>query len=205
MSIRQKHVIPLFVLLVCGVAACGSQRKFVAPEIEPPSDLIPAYIPKGYKLISGFQLIGENKFPVNVWGDNALIGRLGVSKPFFDLKSPSGNIIQGVYYQGKDHLILITKSYFPDGSLDIWRKNYEASILKFDDCECCCLCRPLRLFPLRFIEIQEEHTIGDAQVIVLKGPLGLITVFVRGDYLLTVESGISLDENLKIVASLLEK
>ncbi len=201
---KPKFVIPLFVLLVCGLAACGSRRKFVAPEIEPPSDLISAYVPKGYKLISGFQLIGENKFPANVWGDNALIGRLGGSNRFFDLKSPSGNIIQGVYYQGKDHLILITKSYFLDGSLDIWRKNYEASNLKFDEFECCCLCRPLKLFRFRFTEIQEERTISGTQVVILKGPLGLITVFVRGDYLLTVESGISLDENLKIVASLLD-
>jgi hypothetical protein len=202
---KHKFAIPLFVLLACCLTACGSRQKFVAPEIDPPDDLIPAYVPKGYKLISGFQLLGEDKFLANGRGDNALIVPTEEFHSFYDLKSPTGNVIQGVYYQGKDHLILITKSYFPDGSLEIWRKNYEASNLKFDECECGCLCRHLRLFPIRFYELQEEHTIADAQVIVLKGPLGLLTVFVRGDYLLTVESGISLDENLKIVASLLGK
>jgi len=207
MSIRRKLVIPLFVLLGCALAACGSKPKFVAPEIDPPSDLIPAYVPKGYKLISGFQIIRDNMFPVNIFGDGALVVRTKGFPPFYDVKSPSGNIIQGVYYQGKDHLILIAKSYFPGGTLDLWRADYEASRPEFGECECACarLCLSPMLFPSRFVEIQEEHTIADAQVIVLKGPMRLTTVFVRGDYLLTVESGISLDENLKIVASLLGK
>ena len=195
----------LFALLACALAACGTRRQFSAPDIDPPADLIPTYIPKGYKLISGFQITGQDMFPSTIWGDNTLSGRLGEGNAFFDLKSPAGNVIQGVYYQGKDHLILISKSYFPDGSLDLWRAHFEASNHLFGECECVRLRPSPGLFPSRFLEIQEERTIGEAQVVIVKGPIGWTTVFVRGEYLLTVESSISLEENLKIVISLLGK
>ena len=206
MSIRYKLAIPLFVLLTCALAGCGSERKkFVAPEIEPPADLIPVYIPKGYKLISGFQIAGEDIFPVNVFGDGAFLGRLRVGNSYSDLRSPNGNDIQGVYYQGKDHLILIARSYFPEGTLDLWREKFEASGFKFDECECFRLRFLPRHFLSRILEILEERTISGTRVLILKGPVGWITVFIRGDYLLTVESGTSLEEIMKIVSSLLKK
>jgi hypothetical protein len=206
MHIRYKLIIPLLMLLASILAACRSGPKFVAPEIEPPTDLIPAYLPKGYKLKSGFQIAAETTFPAPSNGDEgALFGRLRESNLFFDLKSPTGNDIQGVYYQGKDYLILIAKSYFPGGTLDLWRADYDASNLEFGECECAGVRLAPTLFRTRFYEIQEERTIGETQVAILKGPIGWIAVFVRGDYLLTVESGISLEENLKIAASLLEK
>ena len=119
-------------------------------------------------------------FSVNIFGDGAFVVRTKGFHPFYDVKSPSGNIIQGVYYQGKDHLILIAKSYFPGGTLDLWRANFEASRPELGECACARLCLSPMLFLSRFVEIQEEHTIADAQVIVLKGPMGLTTVFVRG-------------------------
>jgi hypothetical protein len=205
MKTQYKLISFLFLLVAYVLTACGSERKFVAPEIEPPADLIPAYVPKGYKIVSGFQISGEDSFPVDVFGDGALGGLIKGGNTFFDLKSPNGNDIQGVYYQGRDHLILIAKSYFPGGTLALWRTKYDASRFELNDCECSILRRPPKLFPSRFNEVQEELTIGKTQVIVLKGPSGWTTVFVRGDYLLTVESGISLEENLKIVSSLLNK
>jgi hypothetical protein len=42
-------------------------------------------------------------------------------------------------------------------------------------------------------------------VAILSKPEGWLTVFVRAGDLLTVEGAISLDDNLKIVSSLLEK
>ena len=196
----------LIFLLATMLTACGSRTKFVAPEIEPPADLIPGYVPEGFKLVSGFQLTGKFTLPVFSNGDEGgLFGHLREGYAFFNVKSPSGNDIQGLYYQGKEDLILIARSYFPDGTLDLWRNAYETAQPK--SCECVWAGLP-RLgaepFPVRFHEIQEMRTVGETQVAVLDGPLGLITVFVRGDYLLTVESGISLEENLKIVASLLE-
>jgi hypothetical protein len=205
MNTRCPLKLSLLLLLASLLVACGSRLKFSAPEIEPPADLIPAYVPEEYKLISGFQLIAEDMFPADIFGDGVLGGRMGGVNPFFDLKSPNGYNIQGVYYHGKDHLILITKSYFLGGTLDLWRTDYEASRPEFGPCECAGLRLAPELFPARFAEIQEERTIGETSVAILKGPLGWTTVFVRGDYLLTVESGISLDENLKIVTSLLGK
>jgi hypothetical protein len=106
MYIRHKLVIPLLMLLASILSACRSGPKFVAPEIEPPADLIPAYMPKEYKCISGFQIAPETTFPAPSNGDEgAFFGRLRESRPYFDLKSPNGNDIQGVYYQGKDDLI----------------------------------------------------------------------------------------------------
>ena len=107
---------------------------------------------------------------------------------------------------------MITKSHFSDGTLDLWRTAYETSQPVLFDCACADLRLFPEGFPARVAEVQEERAIGGTRVAILKGPGGWITVFVRGDYLLTVESGlpleddgISLEENLKIVASLLEE
>ncbi len=48
----------LLMTLVCFLAACSQPTKFVAPEIDPPADLITDNVPKGFELISGFQLTG---------------------------------------------------------------------------------------------------------------------------------------------------
>ena len=210
MNNKSKFAYPLLVLLACILSACSHSQKFVAPEIEPPADLIPGYVPEGFKLVSGFQLSGEVDFPIATNGNEvAFFLRLRGGDLFFELKSPKGNDILGVYYQGKDRLILISKSYYPEGSLDLWLAAYEAAQPKPCECECACECPSfLRLDALpfhdRMIELQEVRTIDGTRVAILKGLLGWTTVFVRGDYLLTVESGISLDENLKIVASLLD-
>jgi hypothetical protein len=205
MYTQYKFAITLLMLLACILSACGSRTKFVAPEIDPPADLIPGYVPEGFELVSGFQLTGEVTLPEFSNGDeDGFFGHLLEDDPFFDVKSPNGNDIQGVYYQGKDHLILISKSFFPEGTLDLWRTAYEESWPK--PCECAGFPRlDPEAFPVRFYnDLQEERTIGKTSVAILKGPLGWITVFIRGDHLLTVESGISLEENLKIVASLLD-
>ncbi len=196
----------MLVLLALGflLAACSQSPKLVAPEIDPPTDLIPGYVPKGFELISGFQLSGTIPWPIaSDAGEVSMPGLLGEKLNFANFKSPDGNDIQGVYYQGKENLLLITKSYFPKGTLDLWMTTYEASWSR--PCECGCF--DLRLdglsLPTRMAELQEERTIDGVQVAILKGPQGWTTVLVRGEYLITVESGISLEENLKVVASLL--
>jgi len=201
MKNRSKYAIPMLVVLVWFLAACSHSPKFVAPEIEPPADLIPGYVPEGFELGGGYQIPGERLFPAIPVGDD-IANFLRIRG--FDLKSPNGNDILGVYYQGKDHLILISKSYFPKGSLDVWRAAYEASQPKPCECECAGLRLAHELFPVRLVQLQEVRTVEGTEVAILKGPMGWTTAFVRGDNLLTVESGISLEENLKIVASLLE-
>jgi hypothetical protein len=205
MFTKIKSTLPLFIFLVIILAACDTGPKFVAPEIDPPADLIPGYVPEGYTLTSGFQLTTDIFSADIALGDTGrMVGRMMLGDITFNLKSPTGNVVQGIYYKGKQHLILITKSYFPDKSLDDWLAVYEESQPKPCECDCPGLLR-LDAFPLpsRFDEFQEERTIYGTRVAILHGPLGWTTVFVRGDYLLTVESGISLDENLKIVASLM--
>ena len=206
MFTKYKPVLPLFMLLACLLAACGHKTKFVVPQIEPPAGLIPAYVPEGFELVSGFQLGGEIEMPA--FSDRAGAGLFGwpaVGDPFVELKSPAGNDIQGVYYQSKQQIIIITESYYPKGTLDLWQSAYETSLPHSCGCESAGPRLEPVLFPLRFFEIQEERTIDGTRVAIAKSPLGWTTVFVRGDYLLTVESGISLEENLKIVASLLGK
>lgn len=200
MYTKLKFVIPLLVFFVVILAACDTGMKFDAPEIDPPADLIPGYVPEGYDLISGFQLPANNTLPAFMDGDKSGLPGLG---HFFNVKSPMGNVIQGVYYQGKQNLILVTKANFPGRTMDDWLAAYEESQPK--PCDCGGLLR-LSAFPLpdRFEELQEERTIDGTRVAILKGPLGWTTVFVRGDDLLAVESGISLEENLKIVTSLLK-
>jgi hypothetical protein len=207
MATKLKFSIPLVVVLVALLSSCGTRLKFVAPKIESPVDLIPGYVPRGFKLISGFQLPGElTSLRFSTSDEACFLGDRVRDLPFFEVKSPVGNIIQGVYYQAKDSLILITKSYFPKGDLDQWLDAYQAAQPKPCECDCKILCC-LNPSPLlgRLIQLQEMRTIDGTQVAILEGPRGWTTVFVRGDYLLSVESGISLEENLKIVASLLEK
>ncbi len=145
----------LIFLLAAMLAACGHQTKFIAPEIEPPPDLIPAYVPEGFKLDSGFQLDyeeldkldGARAFAVD--GDRPFgIARV-ILDPLLSLKSPAGNDILGLHYQDGDKLLLITESYFPGGTLNLWRTGYEA-VLSHDsgcngetdrDCDCDCCCR----------------------------------------------------------------
>jgi hypothetical protein len=203
MDTRYKLGICLFILLGgLLITACSHQTKFVAPQMEPPSDLIPSYVPDGFEFGYGFQLPGGITWQEAVYG-----GKLPVSSRTrgFNLKSPDGNDIQGVFYQGKAHLILITKSYFPGGTLDAWRTAFEAS----GEPVCECGGFELRLnagFSLsRRIEVEEERSINGTRIAVVKEPMGWITVFVRDDYLVTVQNGISLEENLKIAESLLKQ
>lgn len=205
MIIKLKSTLLLFIILVVFLVACDTGPKFVAPEIDPPSDLIPGYVPEDYTLISGFQLSADATSVEFAFGDvGSLVERLKGSDHFFDVKSPAGNVVQGVYYKGKEHLILVTKSYFPEGSLDDWLVAYEESQPKPCNCDCAGLIRLDAIpFPGRFEEFQEERTIDGTRVAILNGPLGWTTVFVRGDFLLAVESAITLEENLKIVASLM--
>lgn len=201
MRTKSRSMLFLLMLLVGLLPACSHPAKFVAPEIEPPADLIPSYAPDGFELVTGFKLPGKIPFPAT--SDRGDVFRIAGMDPI-NLKSPKGNDIQGVYYQGKEHLILITKSYFPQGTLDLWRSTFEASGPEPCECEWPKLRPNAEYFSTRLVEIQEERTVNGTHVAILKGPLGQTTVFVRGDYLLTVESGIALDENLKIVASLIE-
>jgi hypothetical protein len=198
--------------------------KFVAPQIDPPADLIPAYLPEGFKLVQGFQTpaadIKESFFSDDS-GDSAgrtheQLGICLIHLPgiFSNLKSPASNDILGVVYQDGSHLLMITKSYFPGGSLDLWRASYEGDVgEQASVCDCTFPCDCLWLvnervpssFPSRFGEIQEVRTVGATQVaIVDQGLIGLTAVFMRGDYLLTVESDFSLEEILKTVESLLQ-
>lgn len=205
MFTKLKSILPFFILLVVVLVACNTGLKFDAPEIDPPTDLIPGYVPDGYELISGFQISGDNALSDETLGDlGGLVDRFKAGDHFFSVKSPAGNVIQGVYYKGKEHLILVSKSYFPEGTLDDWLAAYEESQPKPCECDCPGFVRLETVpFPTRFDEFQEERTIEGTRVVILNGPLGWTTIFVRGDYLLAVESTISLEENLKIVASLI--
>jgi len=60
--------------------------------------------------------------------------------------------------------------------------------------------RPL----LRHAEVQEVRAVDGVPVAILERDLNSITVFVRGGYLVTIDGEISLEENLKIVESLLK-
>ena len=102
-------------------------------------------------------------------------------------------------------LWLISKSHFPGGSLDTWRTTYEGSVNTNCNCDCDCLRFEVAVpFPLRIATIQEVRTISETQVAILKRVDSWITVFVRDEYLITVESGISLEQNLKVVETLLK-
>ena len=207
MRMKKNTVVLLIALLVLGAAACGRTREFIAPEIPPAEDLIPAYIPEGFELVSGFEITGVSAIPDPSADDRQ--SSIGQRKTL-TLKSPVGEDVVGIYYQGKDQLILITRSLFPEGTLDLWESGFEGSFTWLLDCNCPLLRgRASELssdagFRSRLPEIQETRIIQGTHVAILQSPEGWITAFIRGDDLLTVESGISLAENLKIVASLLD-
>lgn len=204
MYIKLKSTIPMLVVFVIVLVGCDARVKFVAPEIDPPADLIPGYVPEGFELISGFQIPGDLMSELTLGEAAGIVSRLKTGDYFLDVKSPARNVIQGSYYRDKQHIILVTKSYFPGGTLDDWLTIYNDAQPKPCDCECTDFIRLEALpFPARFEEFQEERTIDGTRVAILNGPSGWITVFIRGDYLLTVESEISLEENLKIVSSLI--
>lgn len=212
---RFLNLVLLSAMMPVLLTACGPEEKFVAPEIEPPADLVPGYVPEGFELVKGYQIepgsFDGSRFVAdaeNCKQDTRRICGLELLGSFFDLKSPAGNDIQGIHYQDGDSLLLITKSYYSGGSMDLWRAAYEApgEETREGDFDCLpfAIARRFPPLPLRSAGIQEVRTVVGTQVTVLDGPLGLITVFVRRDYLLTVESGISLEENLRIIASLLQ-
>ena len=227
------NLVMLSTLLLAFLAACGQKKIFYAPEIEPPADLIPGYVPEGFKLMGGFQLeMGEIATRIEVGkGEHRVTWIKELDMPFFDLKTPARNDLLGLYYQKGDRLLLITKSYFPGGTLEAWREQYEASLhgklsCNCDrdcdcdsgcdcDCDCgcgcdCCYClrggmQFMLDFPLalRLAQLQEVRTIGDREVaILLNSRSGYISVFVLDDYLVAVEGGFPLEENLKILESL---
>jgi hypothetical protein len=196
-----KFTLVLSILLATMLSACSQSPKFVAPEIDPPQDLIPGYVPDGFELVSGFQLPGDIIQASIVWGQE--VSRTMRLKPF-ELKSPLGNDILGVYYQGDEHMLLISRSEYPDGSLELFLDGYAASIPEPCQCECLEVRLNGDFIPDRFIELKETRTIAGTEVAIYEGPQGWTTVFVQEDELLAVESGISLEENLKIVESLLE-
>jgi hypothetical protein len=207
MRTKKNTVILLIALLMLGATACGRTRGVIAPEIPAAEDLIPAYIPEGFELVSGFEIAGDSAIPDPSADD---LRSSDSHRKTINLRSPVGEDVVGVYYQGKDQLILITRSAFPEGTLDLWKSGFEGSFGGPLDCDCPFLQK--RAFPLssdagfrsRLPEVQETRTIQGTSVAILETPEGWITVFIRGDDLLTVESGISLAENLKIVASLLD-
>lgn len=207
----------LLVLLALALSACGSRTRFQAPEIPPPEDLIPGYLPKGFELVSGFELdLPEAEVRLTKTGDGKRVWYAppeGLIDEFLSrfnlLRSPLGNEVQGVNYQSGDQLLLITKSYFPGGSLEKWRGKYERPAPEKCECDCDCGCPELLLLDVnldrleRFADVVEERVIEGTRVAILEGAGGWVTVFVRGDYLLTVAGDLSLEENLKIVESLL--
>jgi len=213
MYTKTKLTLCWLILLAIVLTACGSRPKFIAPEIDPPADLIPGYVPDGFKLISGFEFDVENFAAENLrggfieGGDGEQVVRVkGLLRPFFSLKSPAGENITGVYYESRDQILLITKSHFPNGTLDLWQTQYETSYQTACECECDCCRLMIDLPPVAFriAKIKEVRTLGDTQVAILERAEGWITVFVRDDYQLTVEGGLPLEENLKIVESLLQ-
>ena len=205
-----------FLLLTFLMAACGGKRtKFIAPEIDPPTDLIPAFVPEGFELVKGYQITPGDFEVSRVFADaegrdedRRIICDLDLSGSFFDLQSPAGNAILGIHYQDEASLLLITKSYYPGGSLDIWQKAFDENDERNCDCDCGCCCMVIAIdrlpIPLGEVDIREIRTVGETRVAVVDhGLIGTTAVFMRGDYLLTVESGISIEEIMKVVESLL--
>jgi hypothetical protein len=207
MRTKRSIAIQLIALLMLGVAACGRKPVFTAPEIPPVEDLIPAYLPEGFELVSGFEIAGDSSLQDSFADDRLFVDD---HRTKIHLKSPVGEDVVGVHYEGQDHLILITRSPFPEGTLDLWKSAYEGSFIEPFTCDCpnlrerASLLRSNAGFQSRLPEVQETRIIKGIPVAILETPRGWITVFMRGDDLLAVESGISLAENLKIVASLLD-
>jgi hypothetical protein len=196
----------ILILFPVFLGGCGSQVEFIAPPIDPPADLIPGYVPEGFVLISGFQMEPDEslmRFINRDVGDRVLCEEK-ISLELFNFKSPLGEKIQGVHYQNGDKLLLITRSYFPSGTLKQWQERLENPPATH------CECDSIRLgvdgwLPFRNFHIEELRTIGNTQVAILSGGVGTLTIFIRGDDLIVVEGGIDLEENLRVVESLLAK
>jgi hypothetical protein len=211
MYTKHKLTMYLLILLAGVLSGCSSTPKLVAPEIDPPADLIPGYVPEGFDLVEGYQVEAQDFIAPTFSTDDEdsdedarIICDVDMSAISFDLRNPAGNDTLGVHYQNGDSLLLITKSYYPGGSLETWRTAYEASG-STAGCNCECFAFAIQPpVPLRDEQIQEERTIDGTRVAILKGARGWTVVFVRGDYLIAVESDISLEEILKVVASLPE-
>jgi hypothetical protein len=193
-------------LMALTLTGCGPGVEFIAPEIEPPADLIPGHVPKGFELVSGFELKGG---VARGGGDGEVGGGrgpfpIGLVGPLEVISSPAGNVVQGIQYRKGDTLILITKSSFPGGDLDLWWEAVQASGPNGGkDCECETPPLLLNMRRLQLFQIVEEREVGGVRVAIVDGLLGSWTVFMRGQDLLTVQGGISEEETLKIVESLL--
>ncbi|HEY69667.1 MAG TPA: hypothetical protein G4O08_03685 [Anaerolineae bacterium] len=207
MRTKRSIAIQSIALLMLGVAACGRKPVFIAPEIPPMEDLIPAYIPDGFELVSGFEIAGDSPLLDTSADDRLFVDNHRVK---INLRSPMGEDVVGVHYEGQDQLILITRSPFPEGTLDLWISAFEGPFIEPCTCDCVHLRERVSLlrsdagYRSRLPEVQETRIVKGTPVAILERPEGWITVFMRGDDLLTVESGIDLAENLKIVASLLD-
>jgi hypothetical protein len=193
-------------LATFALAACTPGVVFVAPEIDPPTDLIPEYVPKGFELVSGFQIQPrEARFDPkeDSEGQRCVFPVGGKIDPGI-VQSPSGNTVQGVQYRNGETILLITKSEFPGGSLDLWREAVEGGGLDGEEsCGCATEASFPRIGPPRAVEILQEHLVKGVRVAVVNWLERRMLVFVRGDNFIAVQGGISLEEALKIIESLL--
>ena len=191
------------------LASCSSTTKLVAPEVEPPADLIPAYLPDGYKLVKGYQL---SAIPSERWfdadqppGDDPMVRvaqAMGKPVDVLNLYNPAGKDVFGVQFQKGEKHLLITKASYPGGSMDLWLSTYAGSTSSNQSGEMSC--PPMIIPSLDFRDkLTEVRTLQNSQVAILQGPLGWKAVFVKGDDLLTVQGDISLEEILKIAESLI--
>jgi hypothetical protein len=193
-------------LVALGLWGCSPGVQFVAPEIEPPADLIPGYVPEGFELVSGFELMTEAvRGPLEGSGQDARgIFPAGLVGPLEAARSPSGNSIQGIQYRHGDSLLLITKSAFPGGDLDLWIEALQrAGPHGLANCECATQALPGTIRLPQPVQIVAELDVDGTPVAMVDGLRGRLTVFVRGDDLLTIQAAISQEETLKIVESLL--
>ncbi len=193
-------------LMALTLTGCGSGVEFIAPEIEPPAYLIPGYVPEGFELVSGFEL---QRGVARVGGDAEVEGGrgpfpTGLVGPLEVASSPAGNVVQGLQYRNGDTLLLITKSSFPGGDLDLWWEAVQASGPNGgEDCECAAQPLLVNMRRMQPVQVVEEREVDGVRVAIVDGLLRSWTVFVRGQDLLTVQGGISKEEALRIVESLL--
>jgi hypothetical protein len=190
MKLRKEYWIRnlILLLLVLPLTACGAGSKDIIPTQEPPKDMVPGYLPVGFEYDKSIELI----FSVEDGREPS---------PLF---SPSGNSTTLVHYIKGDEHLCIHKSIFPDGSLEKWLEIFQD--VSIDNCEC---------FPRRsgdstnlsnrLPKIVEKQTIEGIEVQILEGPIGWMSVYVKDNVLMIVEGTIPLEENLKVVTSLLKK